>query len=384
MRNIVTGLDIGTASIRVVVAEWKRGNQTPQVLALVKKNSRGFRRGYIINAEEATETISEALREAERATKQRIKQAFVGLSGITLISKVADGSTAVARGDMEISELDLSRALDTAEATLPDKDNNEVIHRFPIAFKLDGKKITGRPEGLKGNKLEVRGAFITYSKQHLKDLTQVLEASGLRVSLEDYVASPLASSLVLLSKVQKTAGVVMVNIGAQTTAIAVFEEGLPVSMQVLPLGSTEITNDIALCFKVNLEEAEQIKRGEMEPVGTKKKLDEIIGARLLDIFQLIETHLKKIGRNGLLPAGVVLSGGGAGISNIETLARDYFKLPARTADSSLATTSKNQIKDSAWAVAYGLTYFYDPEISDPGREGSIFQTVKKFLKELLP
>lgn len=382
---------MGTAAIRVVVAEWKRGNQTPQVLALVKKNSKGLRRGYVINAEEAAEAIGEALRDAEKATKLRLKQAFIGLSGVTLASKVAEGSTAVARGDMEIGDLDISRALDAAEATLPDKDNNEVIHRFPISFKLDGKKVPGRPEGLKGNKLEVRGAFITYSKQHLKDLTQVLEAAGLRVSPEDYVASPLASSLVLLSKVQKTAGVVMTNIGAQTTAMAVFEEGLPVSMQVLPIGSTDITNDIALGFKVNLEEAEQIKRGEMEPSGlpagrqgTKKKLDEVVEARLQDIFQLIETHLKKIGRSGLLPAGIVLSGGGASIPRIEAMARDYFKLPARSADASLATASKNQVKDSAWAVAYGLTYFYDPEMSESGRGGSTIQTIKKYLKELLP
>ncbi len=384
MRNIVTGLDIGTAAIRVVVAEWKRGNQTPQVLALVKKNSRGLRRGYVANAEEAAEAISEALREAEKATKLRLKQAFIGLSGVTLTSKVAEGSTAVARGDMEIGDLDISRALDAAEASLSDKDNNEVIHRFPISFKLDGKKVTGRPEGLKGNKLEVRGAFITYSKQHLKDLTQVLEASGLRVSPEDFVASPLASSLVLLSKVQKTAGVIMTNIGAQTTSLAVFEEGLPVSMQVIPLGSTDITNDIALGFKVNLEEAEQIKRGEMEAPGAKKKLDEVVEARLLDIFQLIEVHLKKIGRSGLLPAGIVLSGGGASVHGLEALARDYFKLPARNADSSLAAASKNQIKDSAWAVAYGLTYFYDPEMSESGRGGSTLQTIKKYLKELLP
>lgn len=391
MRNIVTGLDIGTSAIRVVVAEWKRGSQTPQVLALVKKNSKGLRRGYVVNAEEAAEAISECLREAEKATKLRLKQAFIGLSDVTLISKVADGSTAVARGDMEISDLDINRALDAAEATLTDKDNSEVIHRFPISFKLDSKKVIGRPEGLKGNKLEVRGAFITYSKQHLKDLTQVLEASGLRVSLEDFVASPLASSLVVLTKVQKTAGVVMVNIGSQTTATAIFEEGLPVSVQVFPIGSTDITNDIALGFKVNLEEAEQIKRGEMEPNGpstgrpsTKKKLEEIIEARLLDIFQLVEGHLRKIGRSGLLPAGIVLSGGGASIGNIETVARDYFKLPARLADASLATTSKNQIKDSAWAVAYGLTYFYDQEISESSRRNPTLQTIKKFFKELLP
>ena len=169
MRNIVTGLDIGTAAIRVVVVEWKRGSNTPQVLAMVKKNSRGIRRGYVVHQDEAAECISEALREAEKATKLRIKQAFIGLSGITLGSRVVDGSTAVARGDMEIGDLDIERAMDAAQALIPDIANNEVIHRFPISFKLDGRKVAGRPEGMKGNKLEVRAMFITYGSQHLKE-----------------------------------------------------------------------------------------------------------------------------------------------------------------------------------------------------------------------
>lgn len=368
----------------MVVAEWKRGSQTPQVLAMVKKNARGIRRGYILHSEEAAECISEAIKDAEKATKIRIKQAFIGLSGITLSSRIIDGSTAVTRGDMEIGDLDIERALDAAQALLPDASNNEVIHRFPISFKLDSKKIAGRPEGLKGHKLEVRAMFITYSTQHLKDLTQTLEAAGLRVSLEDYVASPLAAAFPLLSKVQKTAGVVSANIGSQTTSISVFEEGIPVSMQVFPLGSTDITNDIALGFKITLEEAEQVKRGESTHGGPKKKLDEIIEARLLDIFQYIETHLKKISRNGLLPAGIVLSGGGSSVPNIESLARDYFKLPARTADNSIASVSKNQVKDSAWAVAYGLTYFGSDLAPESGTSTKLATSLLKYLRELLP
>lgn len=384
MRNIVTGLDIGTAAIRVVVVEWKRGTNTPQVLAMVKKNSRGIRRGYVIHSEEAAECINEALREAEKATKLRIKQAFIGLSGITLGSRVVDGSTAVARGDMEIGDLDIERAMDAAQALIPDISNNEVIHRFPISFKLDGKKVAGRPEGMKGNKLEVRAMFITYGAQHLKELTQVLETVGLRVATEDYVASPLAAAFPLLSKVQKTAGVVLANIGSQTTSISVFEESVPVSMQVFPLGSTDITQDIALGFRITLEEAEQVKKGESAHDGPKKKLDEIIEARLLDIFQFIETHLKKISRNGLLPAGIVLSGGGSSVPNIETLARDYFKLPARTADTSIAAASKNQVKDSAWAVSYGLTYFGSDLAPESSGSSKITTSLLKYLRELLP
>lgn len=392
MRNIITGLDIGTAAIRVVVADLGRGGDTPQILAMVKKTARGLRSGYVTNPDEAAECVAEALREAERVTNLRIRRALIGLSGISLSSRLVEGAAAVTRGDSEINELDMTRAMDAAQAAAPDLANEEIIHRFPLGYKLDSKKILGRPEGLKGNKLEVKAVLITYGSQHLKDLTQVLEAAGLKVDEDDFIAAPLAASLVTLTKVQKTAGVVLADIGAQTTSMAVFEDGLPVSMQVFPIGSINITNDIALGFKVSLEEAEQIKRGEMAaPAGSnngrgghRKKLEEVIGARLLDIFQSIETHLKKIGRSGLLPAGVVLLGGGATVGGIEELAKDYFKLPARTADASIAAASNNKIKDASWATAYGLTYFgldLPPE-ERPGIKiaGSFF----KYLRELLP
>jgi len=173
--------------------------------------------------------------------------------------------------------------------------------------------------------------------------------------------------------------------------LVILFDGLPVSIQVFPIGSNNITNDIALGFKVSLEEAEQIKRGEMSaPVGppnnrgNKKKLEEVIGARLLDIFQSIETHLKKIGRSGLLPAGVVLSGGGSSVNGIEELAKDYFKLPARTADAGIAAASNNKIKDTTWATAYGLTYF-GLDLPPEERPGiKIAGSFLKYLRELLP
>lgn len=384
MRNIITGLDLGTASIRVVVADLKRGHEAPQIIALVKKPARGLRSGYIINLDEAAEAVAEAIREAERATNLRLRHAFVGLSDLSLASRLVEGTTAVTRGDSEINELDINRAMDAAQTASTDLANEEVVHRFPIGYKLDSRKIYGRPEGLKGNKLEVKAALITYSSQHLKDLTRVLEAAGLAVKPDDFIAAPLAASLVTLNKTQKMAGAVLANLGAQTTTMAVFEEGLPVSIQVFPIGANNITNDIALAFKVPLEEAEQIKRGEVAAPAGKKKLDEIIEARLLDIFQSIENHLKKISRSGLLPAGIVLYGGGAQFHGIDELAKNYFKLPARTADAAIAAASKNQIKDASWATAYGLTYF-GLDLPPEERPGiRLAGSFLKYLKELLP
>ncbi len=385
-RHIVTGLDIGTASIRVVVCEYKKGNNIPRVLALVKKNSRGLKRGYVMQFEEAIDSIKSALHEAERQAGLRIKRAFVSVGGITLESRVSYGSIAPSRADSEITSFDTNRAIEASETSLPDNKNKTIIHRIPLGFKLDGKKVFGRAEGLKGDKLEARTLFILYSSQHLTDLMNVVEQAGVHV--EDVLASPLAASLSTLTKLQKTSGCVLANIGSQITSIAVFEDNIPTSLQVFPIGSNDITKDIALGLQIDIKDAEEIKVGEREFNQSRKKLDVIIEARLCDIFHFIETHLKKIGSSGLLPAGIVITGGGSGISDIEASARKYFKLPARTADDSIIASSRNQIKDSGWSVAYGLCLFgSDAEAEDSLGVQVVRKTKMEFLRwlrELLP
>lgn len=383
--HIVTGLDIGTGSVRAVVCEYNQGSSIPEILAMTKRNSRGLRRGYIVNIDEAVDAIAQTLSEAEKASGVKIKNVVIGTGGISLETKTAVGSVAVSRADSEITDLDIDRALDASQSALTDTLNKEIIHRFPIGFKVDGQKIYGRVEGLKGSKLEADCLFVTYSAQHLRDMIQAVEMAGYRVAEEDIVASPLAASIVTLNKMQKMAGCVLANIGSQTTSIAIFEEGLPLSINVFPIGSTDITNDIALGLKITLEEAEQVKRKELDPLVPKKKLDEIVDARLSDIFEFIEGHLKKMGRNGLLPAGIILTGGGSGLDNISDQAKSYFRLPARTADESVMSSSKNQIKDSAWAVAYGLCIFgSESDYREPGTSTKILSNAVRYLKELLP
>ncbi len=204
---------------------------------------------------------------------------------------------------------------------------------------------------MKGSRLEVRMLFITCLESHLEDLLGAVEEAHIEVI--DVMASPIAGSFVILSKSQKMAGAVLANIGAETISIVVFENNIPISLEVFPIGSTDITNDIALGLKIPLEEAENIKLGSLGPNSfSRKKLDEIIHARLTDMFELIENHLKKIGRNGLLPAGIFITGGGSGIGNIEDFAKVSLKLPSRIGTVSIG--EKNRVKDSTWAVAYGL------------------------------
>ena len=385
-RNIVTGLDIGTASIRIVVCEYKNGSAVPQVLALVKKNSRGLRRGYILQFDEAVASIKEALQEAERVAGCKIKQVILGVGGATLESKIIEGGVIVSRADSEINTNDINRAIEASEAGLPDTANKSIIHRVPIAFKLDGKRVTGRPEGLKGSKLEAQILFVTYASNHLRDFISAVESAGARV--DDIAAAPLAASLAITTKLQKTAGCVLANIGSQTTSIIIFEEGLPLSLKVFPIGSTDITNDIALGFQIPLEDAEKVKIGDIDASIPQKKLDEIIEARLSDIFEFIENHLKRLGRNGLLPAGIIITGGWSGITEIEQLAKDYFKLPARVSIPAVSTASRNQIRETAWSVAYGLCLFGADFEAEESLGLKIAKTTRlnilRWIKELLP
>jgi cell division protein FtsA len=263
----------------------------------------------------------------------------------------------ITKADLEITELDIKNVLDEAENSLPPTAlmNKQIIQTIPQAFKIDGQILMGRPAGMHGSKLEARVLFIVCLKQHLNDLIQAVEDADIEVL--DVIASPIAASMVNLTKMQKIAGCILVNIGSETVSLAVFENNIPISLEVFPIGSTDITNDIALGFRIPIYEAESIKlgvAGEMQ--YPKKKLDEIIMARLSDIFELIEAHLKKIGRSGLLPAGIILTGGGSGIDTIEDIARVSLKLPSKVASINFISNIKNsELQDSYWSVAYGLS-----------------------------
>lgn len=352
IRNIVTGLDLGTSYIRIVVAEYKTGNKIPKILSLTKTPVRGFRRGYILNFDEASESLKEALKEAEKNSGIRIKRVVLGVAGVTLESKASEGGTVVSRADSEITDIDINRSVTVAENNLGDSQNKTIIHRFPLSYKIDSKKIIGQPLGLKGTKLETKTLFITMASQHYKEIIALVEASGLWI--EDVIASPLASSLSTLNRLQKVSGCILMDIGSQTTSTVVFEESLPVSVKLFPIGSNDITNDIALGFKIDPREAEMIKLGEKNATGSKKKLDEIIQARLSDIFESVENHLKKLGRSGLLPGGVIITGGGSFLPSIEELTKEYFKIPVQLAQENIRLSSKGQITDASYSVAYGL------------------------------
>jgi cell division protein FtsA len=295
----------------------------------------------------------------------------------------------VAKADQEITDTDIEQSIAVAEESIPNAlmQNRKIIYSIPTLFKIDGKPVLGRVLGMKGVKLETKTLFITCIEPHLNDLVEAVEEAGVEVL--DVVASPIAASFVTLSKSQKIAGCVLANIGAETVSIVVFENNIPISLEVFPIGGSDITNDIALGLKISLEEAESIKLGGVTTTSySRKKLDEIISARLGDIFELIEAHLKKIGKSGILPAGIIITGGSSSIGLIEDLARNYLRLPSRTASLNIGN-GKFQIKDSSWSVAYGLCIISnlpDEEerlgLKKHGR--NIFKKIAHILKQFLP
>jgi cell division protein FtsA len=383
----VVGIDIGTYQVKVVVVRRpKRGSEKtlPQIIGTGYAESRGMRHGYIVNEHDVAKSVKQAVDEAERASGTQIRHAYISVGGIGLDEIHSHGEVVASRADSIIAESDVEKAVADSEERVKDRiPNRKIIHAVPLTYSIDGEKVLGRPEGLQGTKLEVDSIFITAFEQHLNDIVSTVESIGIHV--DDVMASPLAGSLVMLTKAQKRAGCVLANIGAETVSIVIFENGVPVSLKVFPIGSTDITNDIALGLKIPLEEAERIKRGSTGASYSKRKLDEIVAARLTDIFELIDAHLKKIKRDALLPAGIIITGGGSGIATIQDLARASLRLPSRIA--TLDPGQNGKVRDASWAVAYGLCMWgvseahEDTGIRIAKKTGNV---VVNWLKQFLP
>ncbi|HHH50154.1 MAG TPA: cell division protein FtsA, partial [Saprospiraceae bacterium] len=350
----------------------------PRIIGRGISESKGLRHGYIVNGNDVTRSLEKAVKQAERSSGIKVKKAYISIGGVSLEGIKTGGSTIATKGDYEITELDIKKAINSSKNNLQ-LLNRKIIHTIPVDYKVDGENVLGHPVGLKGKKLEVQTLFITYLRQHLNDLIQSIEEIGIEV--EDIVASPIASSIVTLSKSQKIAGCVLANLGSETVSIIIFENNIPISLEIFPVGSINITNDIALGLKIPLEEAEKIKIGSVSNSSyPKKKLDEIILARLADIFDLIDAHLEKIGRSGLLPAGIILTGGGSGITTIEDLAKASLKLPSKIAKISFVNNSTNRIKDSTWTVAYGLCVFGLTN-NEESKKTKLLKKAKNWLKQ---
>ena len=386
IRNISVGIDVGSATTRVVVGEFLKGEKNPKIIGTGESETRGLRHGYVVDSAMAAVAVKNAVKMAQNSSGIIIKRSFVSVGGTSLRGEWSSGSAIISKADGEVTVLDINKALADCEENL-NLNNKKIIQVFPISFRLDGKEVLGRLEGMRGTKLEAKALILTYSMQHLEDLIATVAEAG--VETIDVIASPIAIGQIALSEKQKIVGVALVDIGSETVSLTVFENGLPLSIRSFSIGGADVTNDIALGFKIPLEKAEGLKRGDIEQDFSKKKLDEIIDARLTDIFELIDNHLKKIKRAELLPAGIVFVGGGANISGLPEISKSTLKLPASLGTTEILGNTKTKLRDSSWFTALGLIISArDNHGYSEGSLASLFKdfknTVKIGIKQLMP
>lgn len=325
MSQIAVGIDIGTSTINTVVAERAKQQRILRLLGVGRAVAQGMRRGAVTDAGRARERIRASVRNAERASGLKIHHAYLGVGGIYLSSLRAKGSIMVSRPDGEITEYDVERAILAAREHVT-QNNRKMFHTIPVSYNIDQDITLRSPIGMRGAKLESDVLFVSSLQGHLNGLIRATEDAG--VAIDGLIAAPIAASRVLLSTQQREVGAALLDIGAETTTIGVFEEGSAISVAAFPIGSVHITHDIALGLQIPLHEAEKLKCAYGADAGMKKKIGTIVEARLGDVFELVERHLKKTGRNGLLPGGVICTGGGAHIPGVIDLARQSLRLPA--------------------------------------------------------
>ncbi|PJE64527.1 MAG: cell division protein FtsA [Candidatus Ryanbacteria bacterium CG10_big_fil_rev_8_21_14_0_10_43_42] len=391
--NITVGLDVGSSTIRIA-AMAPDTNEGASLLGYGVSRALGVRRGIVIDVADATKSISEARTEAERIIGMPITHAYVSFGGPGLMVYSARGTVAVSRADGEISEHDIDRVQQAAHAELPQLSNREILHEVVLTYAVDREVDIKNPVGMIGNRLEAQMLFITAFTPHLKNLLRSVEAAG--ITVDDVVAAPLASSRAILSKHQREIGVLHMDIGGATASLAVFEEGSLLSASIFPLGCDHITNDIAIGFQIPLDAAEHMKimhgtllseaeskkdvvrladfMPESEAFVSRKDLADIMAARAADIFEMTEKHLKKIGRSGLLPSGVVLTGGGASMHGVVDFARRELKLPAEIGMIQAVAAPEHILIDPAWTVAIGLCLWAGE--SNTGRSFGAFSMPK--------
>lgn len=341
--NIITGLDIGTHSVKALVAQ-RRGKDW-EVLSYAQLPSFGLRKGAVVNIDETSKNVQMMMSGIEKDCNKRIGSVFVNIGGNHLYVTPSDGIISVSRADQRISKEDMDRVLQATRAINISR-NDEVLDVVLKEFIVDDQKGIKNPEDLVGVRLEAKVLLICYFQQYFINLTQSVLGAKLRI--DDVIPSVIAAAKAVLTPQQKELGVALIDIGAATTSLAVFEEGDLIHLAVFPIGSANITNDIAIGLKTDVAVAESIKKqhgtclfshSEKDKLKkievfdkssslnfTKRNLVDIIEPRVSEILDLVQKELKKIGRQELLPGGVVLTGGGAKMPKIKELTKEILKL----------------------------------------------------------
>lgn len=370
--DIYTGIDIGSSAIRVAVGQRDTDGKV-RIISAAEVPSEGISRGVVSGIEDAVSSISSAVEQAERIGGVAIEHAAIGVSGTHISSQSCRGVVAVAKANREISEDDVERALESAQ-TAVNTANFEILHVLPHVFTVDNQGGISDPVGMSGLRLEVDAQIILGQQSQISNITKAIYRTG--VDIDDMVLGVLAAAEATLSKRQKELGVALLSLGGATSSLLVMEEGDVLHTAIFPIGGSHITNDIAIGLRTSIDIAERakIEVGSTLPGDISKKeevdlaqfganesemvslryISEIIEARVDEIFRMVDKELQSIEKSGLLPAGIMLTGGGARIPGMQETAKETFRLPAEIGAPTQVATTIERVADPMFATVVGL------------------------------
>jgi cell division protein FtsA len=406
--NILVGIDIGTTKICTLVARVEEDDQL-RILGVGIEPSRGMKRGVMVDLEGATTAIARSVEKAQRSSGYEIRSAWVSLAGSHVSSINSKGTAGVAGG--VIRQADINRSLEAAQSVaIP--HNREVIHVIRRGFSVDGQDGISQPVGMHGYRLEVEAHIITAAETTVENIRKSANAAGIQVI--QFVLNPLASGEVVLTETERQLGVMVCDIGGGTTDLAIYINADVWHTMVLSVGGSLITTDIAHGLRLPLLQAEEVKKkyghalhrevgeeelfsvrsfGEDNPVQMNRRdLAYIIEARVEEIFRFVLQEIKRSGYDGLLPAGVVLTGGSSLLPGIRKLAGEVLGLPVRIAQPENLIGLVDQLYSPAYSTSVGLLHWAllmddairPVQVKTPPPPKEMWGKIRDFVKRMLP
>jgi cell division protein FtsA len=369
-KDLIVGLDIGTSKIVALVAEI-----TPEgrlnVIGMGTQDSRGLKKGVVINIEETVQTISRVIQEVELMADCKVKDVYTGIAGSHIKSFNSDGMVAIK--DKEVTPADVDRVIETARAR-PIPADQEILHILTQEFVIDGQDGIREPIGMSGMRLEVKVHIVTGAVSAAQNIVKCVRRCGLEVN--DIVLQPLASSYAVLSQDEKDLGVCLIDIGGGTTDIAVWTQGAIRHTSVIPIAGDQVTNDIAMALRTPTREAEDIKckygcalsqladpEDIIEVAGvddrpsrklSRRALADVIQPRVEELYELIQHELRRAGFEDVLSSGIVITGGASVMPGMIDLGEEIFHMPVRLGTPKYKGSLADVVMNPRFSTAYGL------------------------------
>ena len=344
-KEFIVGLDIGTTKIVALVAEINPEGRL-NIVGMGSQDSRGLKKGVVVNIEDTVATISRVLQEVELMADCKVKDVYTGIAGSHIRSFNSNGMVAIK--DKEVTTMDVERVIETARA-MPIPADQEILHILTQEFIIDDQDGIREPIGMSGFRLEVKVHIVTGAVSAAQNIVKCVRRCGLEVN--DLVLQPLASSYAVLSEDEKDLGVCLIDIGGGTTDLAVWTQGAIRHTSVIPIAGDQITNDIAMALRTPTREAEEIKRkfgcalsdladpeDVLDVAGvddrpsrklSRRALADVIQPRVEELFELIQAELRRAGFEEVLSSGIVLTGGAAVMPGMIELGEEVFHMPVR-------------------------------------------------------